>query len=62
VPGDEELAVAFAHRPGHRDRAAKARQGRRVLVDDSVAQHVERLLRDLPAEAPAERDVGLEPA
>jgi len=32
-----------------------------MLVDRAIAGHVERLLRDLPAKAPAEHDVRLEP-
>src|SRR5262245_52572207 len=58
----KKFVVALAQRPGQRVRPAVARQRRGVLVDDPVPGHVERLLRDLPGEAEAEDDVGLEPA
>ena len=62
VPGHAERAVALAERPGKRNRPAVARQQRRVVVDRPEARHVERLLRQLPAEPPAEHEIGLEPA
>ena len=59
VPRRAPLRVAVAQRPGERDRPAVARQQPRVLVDRAEAGHVERGLRDLPGEAPADRQVGL---
>jgi hypothetical protein len=62
VPGQAEDVIAVTDRPGHRVRAAVARQAARMLVDRAEARYVERLLRQLPREAPAERDVEVESA
>ena len=59
VPGEAPLGVAGPQRPGERDRPAMARQQRRMPVDRPEPRDVERALRDLPGEAPADRQVGL---
>jgi hypothetical protein len=59
MPGETELAVAVAERPGHRNRPAVARQLARMVVDGAEASHIERFLRKLPGKSAAQHEVWL---
>jgi hypothetical protein len=60
VERDPDLLVAVADRPRNRHRAAVHRQERRMSVDPAQGRHRERVGRDLPREAHADDEVGLD--
>ena len=60
VERDPDLLVALADRPRDWQRAAMAREQRRVAVEPAEPRHAERVGRDLPREAHTDDEVELD--